>query len=463
MTHPSEPPPPASRRVGLVTDDPHVTQTISLALSSLGARLWQARTTADADAILRSRGLVLRVVDHASALLPRLQIPECDSCAMVRCFADDGDLALHLDFGSGCRVKIFGRHQLAALVDELQHRLPMQADDASLDSILGDAPAMQLIRDQLRSVARYRDVAVLILGETGTGKELLAQAIHGLSAQNRGSFVAINCAAIPESLFESELFGHEAGSYTGARGVRVGLLEAAGTGTVFLDEVGEMPLPMQAKLLRVLETRMFRRVGANRDLPLHARIVSATNRGLGGWSEATLRADLLYRLAGFTLTLPPLRERGSDIEKLANAFLRAFAERHHAEPKWLSPEAVAVLRGQSWPGNVRELRSVVEHVAIVSKGAEIGSVEVADAVARSPKRRKSSVPAAPAAPTEPTLPTMRSFPSESLASTGGLRDVEREMILRAYVDSERNLSRAAKQLAIPRTTLRDKLRRYGAL
>lgn len=459
---PSSEPPASTPRVGVVTDDAQVAQTIALALAPLGARLWLARTTADADAILRSKSLALRVVDHASRLIPRLPSPQCQSCSMIRCFADDEDIALHLGIGGACRIQIFNRNQLHALVGEIQHQLPAHGEDAALDSILGDAPAMQLIRDQLRSVARYRDVAVLVLGETGTGKELLAQAIHRLSASERGQFVAINCAAIPESLFESELFGHEAGSYTGARGARVGLLEAAGNGTVFLDEVGEMPLPMQAKLLRVLETRTFRRLGANRDLPLHARIVSATNRGLGGWSEATLRADLLYRLAGFTLTLPPLRERGSDIEKLASAFLRAFAERHRAEPKWLSPEAVAVLRAQPWPGNVRELRSVVEHVAIVARGVEISAPEVADAVARSPKRRKSSAPPPPTS--EPvTVNSVKSIPGDSIQSTGGLRDVERELILRAFVDNDRNLSRAAKHLAIPRTTLRDKLRRYGAL
>lgn len=248
------------------------------------------------------------------------------------------------------------------------------------------------MREQVRAVAPYRDVPVLILGETGTGKELVAEAVHRVSDGANRPFIALNCAAIPEHLLESELFGHEAGAYTGARGARVGLLEAAGNGTVFFDEIGEMPLPIQAKLLRVLETRTFRRLGSNRDIKLHARVVSATNRKLSGKSDGHLRPDLLYRLAGFTISLPSLRERSSDIAELAESFLRSFGDRHARRQLRFSEPALALLMRHRWHGNVRELRAVVEHVAILAVGAEATESETSQARAASRRTRRRIPP-----------------------------------------------------------------------
>ncbi len=244
-------------------------------------------------------------------------------------------------------------------------------------AIMGDAAGIRAIREQIRTVARYRDLPVLINGETGTGKELVAQAIHALS-ETGGPFAPVNCAAIPEQLVESELFGHEAGSFTGARGAQVGLFEAQASGTLFLDEIGELPSALQPKLLRALESRSFRRVGGSRDIPFRARVISATHRNLLG-NDAVLRSDLYYRLAGFTIATPALRDHVADIDTLARHFLSDFAGRYatHVE---LSPRGLEALHAYDWPGNVRELRAVVQQAAVLSTGGRVGVAELVAAL-----------------------------------------------------------------------------------
>jgi len=363
-------------------------------------------------------------------------------------------------------TRSYARGAVEDLLSHLATALPVNREGSFDATILGDTLRIRAVREQVRNVARFRDVSVLILGETGTGKELVAESIHRLTFGASRPFMAINCAAVPESLFESEIFGHEAGAYTGARGVRVGLLESAAGGTVFLDEIGEMPLSLQPKLLRVLESRTFRRVGSNKDIPLGARVISATNRLVFRREEGALRPDLYYRLAGFTITLPPLRERVDDVATLAHAFVRAFAERHHLHNLVLTDEAVAVLCAHRWPGNVRELRAVVEQAAILAGGGPIGEGPLAT-ILRDPAagaRHPSTAPPPPRkdppAPAESAVLKAARDVSESPES---LRDVERRLILQAHESSAGNLTRAAKVLGMPRTTLRAKLRRWGIL
>jgi DNA-binding NtrC family response regulator len=235
------------------------------------------------------------------------------------------------------------------------------------EAIVGRHPGLQAVLSQARQVAAHRDVTVLLGGETGTGKELLARAIHYESPRARAPFVEVNCAAIPATLLESELFGHERGAFTGAVNTRRGLFELAHAGTIFLDELGHLPLELQPKLLRALESRTIRRVGGQELRPVDVRVISATHVDLArAVRDGTFREDLYYRLNVVTLVLPPLRERGSDIELLAEAFLAQLSRVYELPPPPLTVEARAALRSLSWPGNVRELRNAIERGLVLS-------------------------------------------------------------------------------------------------
>jgi len=235
------------------------------------------------------------------------------------------------------------------------------------DAIVGRHPGLHAILEQARRVASHADVTVLLGGETGTGKELLARAIHYASPRAQAPFVEVNCAAIPAALLESELFGHEKGAFTGAVAARRGLFELADGGTVFLDEVGALPLELQPKLLRALESREIRRVGGQASRAIDVRVVSATHLHLAAAvREGTFREDLYYRLNVVQLTLPPLRTRGTDIELLAEAFLTHLAETYGLPVPPLTVETRAALRAYPWPGNVRELRNAMERGLVLS-------------------------------------------------------------------------------------------------
>ena len=265
---------------------------------------------------------------------------------------------------------------------------PVREDDIATDALIGDTPAMQAL---FRAIGRLAQapLGVLIIGETGTGKELVARALHQESPRARRPFVALNTAAIPSELLESELFGHEAGAFTGAAKRHIGRFEQADGGTLFLDEIGDMPLPLQTRLLRVLAGNEFFRVGGRELIRVDVRVIAATHQDLDALvADGRFRADLLHRLDVVRLQLPPLRERRDDIPKLAERFLRAAAEKFDAPAKRLAPEALQRLQAHAWPGNVRELENLCWRLAALAPGDVIG---VADLEAASP-----SVAAVPA-------------------------------------------------------------------
>ena len=234
-------------------------------------------------------------------------------------------------------------------------------------SIVGRSPELLAAVDLARRVAESRRTTVLILGETGTGKELIARGIHSCSADSAEPFVAVNCAAIPLSLLESELFGYEPGAFTGAEQSKPGLVELAGDGTLFLDEIHQLPSTLQPKLLRLLEARTFRRLGGHEELPVRCRIVTAANVALeDAVAAGDFREDLYYRLAVFTVPLPALRERPRDVDVIARHFLAQAATAQRRSPKVLNADAATALRAHGWPGNVRELKNVMERAFILS-------------------------------------------------------------------------------------------------
>jgi two-component system response regulator AtoC len=256
----------------------------------------------------------------------------------------------------------------------------MNARPSAIDQILGSDPAIEDVRRLVRKAAASPARCVLIYGETGTGKGLVAQAIHGLSQRSAGPFVDINCAAIPSELVESEMFGYERGAFTGAAGKKIGLVEAAHGGTLFLDEIRELSPVLQAKLLTLIDKQSFRRIGSVQPITVDVRFVAATNRILfAEVREGRFREDLYYRLQVVAINLPPLRDRGDDILFLANHFLNELSDRYGREIRRLAPEVEDVFRRYSWPGNVRELQHLLERIVALE---ETERVELAHIPAR---------------------------------------------------------------------------------
>jgi two-component system response regulator HydG len=318
------------------------------------------------------------------------------------------------------------------------------ARDANVSLIVGGSPAMRKVADLIDRVGDS-DASVLIHGETGTGKELVARAVHNKSKRREGPFVAINCAAVPHSLLESELFGHARGAFTDAKATRMGLFQQANGGTLFLDEIGELPIDVQPKLLRALQERKVRPVGDNREIPYDARIVAATNRDLENEvREKRFREDLFYRINVVKLEVPPLRSRGSDTLHLAHHFLKQFADRSGKPTLELSERAAERLMAYEWPGNVRELENCIEHAVAL---ARFDQVTVEDLPEKLRGYLAGSFVATANDPTE--IVTME--------------ELEKRYLLRVFKLVGNNKSRAAEVLGIDRRTMYRKLERYAAL
>jgi len=270
------------------------------------------------------------------------------------------------------KIVIRRAHEHAMLKHELEKTKEKLRAASRCDRLIGSSARSQVVYDLIRRVTNL-DAFVLITGESGTGKELVARAIHNLSKRAKEPFVAVSCGAIPETLIESELFGHEKGAFTGTNGVREGYLEQAGSGTLLLDEIGELSLQTQVKLLRVLQQREFSRLGSNRLLPLKARVLFATHRNLAQMvDEGTFRRDLYYRVNVMRINVPPLRERTDDIPLLADHFLRIYASEYGKPVRDFRANAMALLFEYEWPGNIRELENAIQGAVILSEGDSIG-------------------------------------------------------------------------------------------
>jgi len=328
--------------------------------------------------------------------------------------------------------------EIAELKDKLSAEKVYLEDEIrtehNFEEIIGDSPALKRVLRQVETVAPT-DSAVLIRGETGTGKELIARAIHDLSGRRERTFVKINCAAIPTGLLESELFGHERGAFTGAIAQRLGRFELADRGTLFLDEVGDIPLELQPKLLRVLQEREFERLGSTRTKRVDVRVVAATNRDLEEMVTAgTFRTDLYYRLNVFPISLPSLRERPDDIPPLVRYFAQKFARRMNKRIETIPADALAALSHYDWPGNVRELENAIERAVILTTGPALG------------------------------VPVAEFRASVAPAVTATLEATERDAIVRMLHETRGVLggpNGAAVRLGMKRTTLQSRMQKLG--
>jgi two-component system, NtrC family, response regulator AtoC len=354
---------------------------------------------------------------------------------------------------SGAAI-IFGRTggESGSLRRRPMPELAQQEDGFGLGGfhIIAASPAMKQVLKFVRRVAESEVSTILLEGESGTGKDVLAQFIHHFGRRREGPFVAINCAAIPDTLLESELFGYEKGAFTDARAPKAGMLEIASGGTIFLDEIGEMPLVLQAKMLRVLEEQTFRRLGGVRDIQVDVRVVAATNRKLTeAIEQGKFRLDLYYRLNVIQVMLPPLRDRKEDILPLTENFVRHYNTKFKRDIQGISHAAAGVLLGYDWPGNVRELRNVTERAMVLEESdwIQASSLQIAPGGAENPLA-------------EPCLPRDDAAALDSPFDVS-LEQAEKNLLARALEKSAGNQTRAAVLLGITRDTLRYKMKKFN--
>ena len=464
----------------LIDDDPAILKSIGNYLRDRGHRLFAAQRGAEGMEILRREAVDIVITD--------VKMPGMDGFEVLRevrrtspgtevivitAFGDIESAVQAMREGAfDFFTKPFDMQNLSAALqrtarfhalrrekDRYRERLERLDAEArgrhGLSAIVGESQVIQAVRDLIQQVCQTEATTVLVCGETGVGKELAARAVHYGSARAGGPFVAVDCSAIPESLVESEFYGHVKGAFTDAREARGGSFELADGGTLFLDEVGDMSLAMQAKVLRTLEERRVRPVGGTKEIPVDVRVVSATHRDLPrAISEGKFREDLYYRLNAFTVRVPPLRERPEDILPLAHHFLTRFARELRKPIEGFHPEAVTLLKARPFPGNIRELRNLVERAVILCRSSRVRPDDLEfDSAPESTPAPKSDTPTLQAErPADPT-----SLVRAARTSDLNLSIFEKEIIQEALRRCGENLTRVAQVLGISRDALRRRM------
>ncbi|MEA0735590.1 sigma-54 dependent transcriptional regulator [Xanthomonas campestris pv. campestris] len=449
-------------RILIIDDDAAFLATLQATLRSLGHSVVALDNGAAGVAQLREGGVDMAFVDF--------RMPGMDGTAVLRARQDHATarqvpLVMLTAYASSSNtieamtlgafdhlVKPVGRAEIVEVV----HRALHSADDApepgaasaapaeDADALIGHSPAMRTVHKRI-GLAAGADLPVLITGETGTGKELAARALHRASARAQRAFVAVNCAAIPLELMESELFGHRKGAFSGATSDRIGLIRQADGGSLFLDEIGDMPLPMQGKLLRFLQEGEVTPLGGNGAQKVDVRVLAATHRDLAAWaSTGQFRSDLRYRLNVVPIELPPLRERGDDILLLATHFLQSAGGAARA----LSPNAQRRVLDYPWPGNVRELRNVMQRCALLVRGHTIAAGDLDEALGEP-------------LPGDLLQPQPADAPTGTQSLPEAVAQLEKRMIQAALTQAQGNRAEAARQLGIHRQLLYRKLDNYG--
>jgi two-component system nitrogen regulation response regulator NtrX len=442
----------AAKRILIVDDEENIGRSLRMILEREGYAVNVCRSVQEFNAN--------PVATRADAFLLDMKLPDGNGIDLLRAVRQNGGAAPAImisghgtisDAVEATRAgaydfleKPLSRDRVLLAVKRALEQSTLRQENERLRELVGGAPRMigatsawQRAVEQATLAARS-DARVLLIGESGTGKELLAAHIHQSSPFSGGPFVKVNCAAIPTELLESELFGHEKGSFTGATGTRRGKFELADGGTIFLDEVGDLHGASQAKLLRVLQEGEFHRVGGEQIIKVNVRVISATNRDLGAMvAQEKFREDLYYRLSVVPIRVPALRERPQDIQPMAEYFLEEFCSRNNFRAKTIEPDVFEILAAYAWPGNARELRNVVERMAILSPGERL----TRDAIPVEIRVRREEGP-------KSTIQEAR-------------ESAEREHILRALEESGWNVSGAARALGMERTNLHKRIRALG--
>jgi len=453
-----------SAKILIVDDEPRFCEVFSMILSDLGAEIATAGSGEDALALLQSGRPDLVLTDMAMPGMDGLTL-----LAKIKALYSDLPVLMVTAYGSiESAVKAMRAGAFDFVTKPVEEETLLMTVRRALDyvgvvaenralrrelegrydfrSILGEAPEMIKALKMAGDVGKT-ETTVLILGESGTGKELVARAIHFNSPRAKGPFIPINCAAIPETLLESELFGHEKGAFTGADRRREGRVEASNGGTLFLDEIGDMPLPLQAKILRLLQEREFQRVGGREPLKADVRFLCATNRDLSkAVRDGKFREDLYYRINVFPIQLPSLRERGQDVLLLARAFLKKYAREMGKPVQNFSRDAQALLLHYRWPGNIRELENVIERAIILTDG------DTLQADALPGELRATEAPGA----TTPDGSRKFTLPQDGIS----LDALEKDLVVQALERTRFNQTRAARLLGLTRATLRYRIEKY---
>ena len=453
-------------RILVVDDEKLIRWSMRERLQAEGYEVFEAADGAGAAPIIEAGNFDLALLDlrlpdtDGMTLLKKIQeiLPGLPVIIITAYSSVNGAVDAMKSGAADYITKPFNMDELAMIVKraleitEIQRQMRSHVTEQKalfgLSNVIGSSPRMLTIKDLVQRVARSETTTVLLLGESGTGKDLIARTIHYESSRVDKPFVNITCTALPESLLESELFGYEKGAFTDAKAQKKGLFEFANGGTVFLDEIADMGPALQAKLLRVLEDKTFKRIGGAQDITVDVRIVAATNRDLdSAIRQGQFREDLYYRLSTIPIVVPPLRERLEDIPVLANHFLRAYNLEFHNAFRQFAPGVLDKLAAYAWPGNVRELRNAIERAALLATGETITADDII--LGRSALHGAAE-------------PTGAASDVARLPEKGcNIEDVEKELIRQALERTQGNRTRAAELLGITRDQVRYKIEKYG--